>query len=181
MDTALQRGVIHDGLEVDGEIVVGHEHDAVVEEIRYGGRADDAAPEHGPRHHGGVALVVLPREEQPEADNSPDDQTDDDGAVPCELVPAVLEPQEEHKHAPADEHEADEIQRLGGRGEHAPPMRLHLGLGNRVEEESDGDDGEEAEVEVEAPSPGGVDVGGEGAADEGTARDAELPKAHDGS
>lgn len=179
MDTALQRGVIPDGLEVDGGIVVGHKHDAVVEQPGYGGRADDAVPEHSPGHHGGVALSVLPRKEHCEADESPDDQTDDDGAVPSELISAVLEPQEEHEYAPADEHEADEIQRLNGRSEHAPPMWLHLRLRDCVEEERDGNDGEEAEVEVEAPPP--RTVGGEGGADEGTVRDAELPKTHESS
>jgi hypothetical protein len=32
-------------------------------------------------------------------------------------------------------------------------MRLHLGLGDRVEEKGDSDDRKEAEVEVEAPPP----------------------------
>jgi hypothetical protein len=49
VDTVLQRDVIHDGPEVDGEIVVG--------------RTDVLATEHSTRHHGGVALVVFLRGE----------------------------------------------------------------------------------------------------------------------
>jgi hypothetical protein len=60
-------------------------------------------------------------------------------------------------------------------------MRLHLGLEDRVEDEGDGDNGEEANVEVEALPPGGVDVECKCTTDKGTARDAELPKAYNGS
>jgi hypothetical protein len=106
--------------------------------------------QHRKWNHGTISLAVLPKEKQDEGNCGADQEANDHGAVPSELVATVLEAEEEHDDSRADEHEAGKVEALDRSSKDFSGRRLGFWLGDAEKKEQNADDAADGEVNVEA-------------------------------
>lgn len=90
MHTTHDRPVIENGLEVNGEIVFGHQNGAEKEEQVSRGRPYNALSDHRKGYHGTVPLVVFPEKEEDKGDGGANQKADNNRAIPRVHGTAIL-------------------------------------------------------------------------------------------
>lgn len=77
-------------MEVNGEIVFGHQKGAEKEEQVTRSRPHNALSDHGKGYHGTVPLVVFPDKEDDKRDGGANQKADDNRAIPRVHGTAIL-------------------------------------------------------------------------------------------
>src|SRR5580700_6895984 len=148
MHTAHDRPVAEHGLEVNGEVVLGHQNGTKKEEQVTRSKADNALSDHGKRYHGTVTLMVFPDKEEDKGDGGANQKADNNRAIPRVHGTAVLQSKQKHDGSGANEHKARKIQRLDGGAEDLSGGQLGGRLGDLEEEQQNGQSAANGKVDV---------------------------------
>lgn len=152
MHTTHDGGVIEHGLEVNREIIFGHQNGTKKEEQVGCSRPDNTLLDHGKRQHGIVALVIFPDEEDDKCDARADQKANDNRAVPWVQGAAILQSKQKHDRRGADEEKAWKIQGFEGGAEDLLRGQLVNRLGDVNEEQQDCQSSANWKVDVKACS-----------------------------
>lgn len=150
MHTTHDGGVVEHSLEVNSEIVFGHQNRTKKEEQVGCSRPDNTLLDHGKWQHGVVALVIFPNEEDDKCDARADQKADDNRAVPWMQGAAILQSKQKHDRRGADEEKAWEIQRFEGSAKDLSRGQLVNRLGDVNEKQENRQSSANWKVDVKA-------------------------------
>lgn len=116
-----QRRCVSYILEVNGQVIAGDEEGPGKEQACRTARPHDCLPQDGEWYHCLITLSIVPRKPHDKRTAGTAEETDDRGAVPGILIPAILQRKEELNRSGSEKREAKEVEFAPCFSQHDPP------------------------------------------------------------